>query len=431
MENNLEEKVERIKEIFYSIKDKVYVREEDNTIIVLPNQVYSLNESGIKIFKFLEKSKGQLEKILEKRKKDEKEKIVNDIENFLTSIESLIKEEIREDDSAGIAFEEFKKGFYTYPVLSEFAITHRCNLRCKFCYLKNYNTPEMDTKKAKRIIYKLKNEAKVPFVSFTGGEPLLRKDLEELVEYANSIGLKVNLISNGTLLTREKVKALKSAGLRSAQISLESPEKEIHNLLTGALSFDKTVSGIKNLVSEGIYVHTNTTINQLNYKSMYRYPKFIKENLGIKKFSANIIIPVGTAKEHPELWIDYANIGPIIDRIKEEAEKYGVEFIWYSPLPYCIYNPISKSLGSKSCAACHGLVSIDPEGFINPCSSYPERVGNWLKKDFKKIWFSKEALYFRNMEYLPEICQNCEYREICAGACPLYWKERGYGELKR
>ncbi len=428
---NKQNELSEIKSLFDSLKYRVYVREEDKTIIVPPNQVYSLNESGLKIFRFLEKTDGNIDKIIDEKPLDEKEKIINDIHSFLSSILSLIKEEIREDQTFGVEFEEFKKGFYTYPVLSEFAITHRCNLRCKFCYLKDYERPEMNTKSAKKIIYKLKNEAKVPFISFTGGEPLLRKDIEELIKYADSIGLKVNLISNGTLLTKNKVRKLKEAGLRSAQISLESPKREIHNQLTGANSFDKTVKGIKNLLEEGIYIHTNTTINKANYQSMYKYPKFIKEELGIKKFSANIIIPVGTAKEHPELWIDYKEIGPIIDKIKEESDKYGIEFIWYSPLPYCVYNPIAKGLGSKSCAACHGLVSIDPEGNINPCSSYPEKVGNWLKKDFKKIWFSKKALYFRDMEYLPEICQNCEYKEICAGACPLYWKEKGYGEIRQ
>ena len=425
-----EEKIiKSIEEKFNSIKDKIYVREEDSTIIVPPNQVYSLNKTGIRLIHSLYSFENNIQKLLKGRKEEEKEKILNDINSFLDSILDLIKENINEEDSSGIEFEEFKKGFYTYPVLSEFAITHRCNLRCKFCYLENYNTPEMSTKKAKKIILKLKNEAKVPFISFTGGEPLLRTDLEELIKYANSIGLKVNLISNGTLLTKERVISLKKAGLRSAQISLESPDEKIHNFLTGAKTFHLTVKGIKNLVKEGIYVHTNTTINKTNYQSMYEYPKFIKNELGIKKFSANIIIPVGTAKKNKELWLNYSEIGPIIDKIKEESEKEGVEFIWYSPLPYCIYNPIAKGLGSKSCAACHGLVSIDPEGYINPCSSYPERVGNWLKKDFKKIWFSKEALFFRNMEYLPEICQNCEYKEICAGACPLYWKERGYEEL--
>ena len=424
-----ENRIKTIKEKFKSIRDKIYVREEDSTIIVPPNQVYSLNKTGIKIINSLYASENNILILLKDRKEKEKEKILEDIDSFLNSILDLIKENIDEENSSGIEFEEFKKGFYTYPVLSEFAITHRCNLRCKFCYLENYNTPEMSTKKAKKIISKLKNEAKVPFISFTGGEPLLRDDLEDLIKYANSIGLKVNLISNGTLLTGERVLSLKEAGLRSAQISLESPHEEIHNSLTGANTFHLTVKGIKNLVKEGIYVHTNTTINKTNYQSMYEYPKFIKNELGIKKFSANIIIPVGTAKKNKELWLDYSEIGPIIDKIKEESEKVGVEFIWYSPLPYCIYNPIAKGLGSKSCAACHGLVSIDPEGFINPCSSYPERVGNWLKNDFKKIWFSKEALFFRNMEYLPEICQNCEYKEICAGACPLYWKERGYEEL--
>ncbi len=411
--------------IYTDIKDKIYIREEDNTIIIPPNQVYSLNESGIRILRYLNK-KGNLKQIIEKS--NEPEKVKSELYDFLNSIVSLLKEEIDEEQSSGIEFQEFKKGFYTYPVLSEFAITHRCNLRCKFCYLENYDTKEMSTKKAKKIILKLKNEAKVPFISFTGGEPLLRDDIEELIAYATEIGLKVNLISNGTLLTNEKVKSLKQVGLRSAQISLESPDRDIHNYLTGAKTFDKTVNGIKNLISNNIYVHTNTTINRYNYKSMYEYPDFAK-SIGLKKFSANIIIPVGTAKKNKKLWLDYSEIGDIIDRIKINADENGIEFIWYSPLPYCIYNPIAKGFGSKSCAACHGLVSIDPAGNINPCSSYPEKIGNWLKKDFKKIWFSEKALYFRDMDYLPEICKNCEYKEICAGACPLYWKERGYNEI--
>lgn len=423
MDNKISE--ETLKEIFLDIKDKIYIREEDKTIIIPPNQVYSLNESGIKLLNHLYKT-DNFKEIIDRSAEPEKTKI--ELFEFLTSIISLIKEELDEEKTAGIEFQEFKKGFYTYPVLSEFAITHRCNLRCNFCYLERYDTKEMSTKKAKKIILKLKTEAKVPFISFTGGEPVLRDDLEELMRYSVSIGLKVNLISNGTLLTEDKVKSLKKAGLRSAQISLESPEREIHNFLTNSKSFDKTVQGIKNLISQKIYVHTNTTINRYNFRSMFDYPEFAK-SIGLKKFSANIIIPVGTAKKHRELWLDYTEIGDIIDEIKMNADKHGIEFIWYSPLPYCIYNPISKGLGSKSCAACHGLVSIDPEGYINPCSSYPERVGNWLKQDFKKIWFSEKAVSFREMDYLPEICKNCEYKEMCTGACPLYWKTRGYNEI--
>jgi radical SAM protein with 4Fe4S-binding SPASM domain len=423
LDNKISE--ENLEEIFLEIKDKIYVREEDKTIIIPPNQIYSLNESGIKLLNYLNKT-GDLKEIIDRSSEPEKTKL--ELFEFLTSIISLMKEELDEEKTAGIEFQEFKKGFYTYPVLSEFAITHRCNLRCKFCYLEKYDTKEMSTKKAKKIILKLKTEAKVPFISFTGGEPVLRDDLEELMEYSVSIGLKVNLISNGTLLTEEKVKSLKKAGLRSAQISLESPEREIHNFLTNSKSFDKTVKGIQNLIAQNIYVHTNTTINRYNFKSMFDYPEFAK-SIGLEKFSANIIIPIGTAGKHEELWLDYTEIGDIIDEIKINADKYKIEFIWYSPLPYCIYNPISKGLGSKSCAACHGLVSIDPEGYINPCSSYPERVGSWLKKDFKKIWFSEKAVSFREMDYLPEICKNCEYKEMCAGACPLYWKARGYNEI--
>jgi len=414
-----------IDEFSSKLKEIVFFREEDRVLIIPPNQVYSLNETAVKLLKFLFEG-GSLSRIIETGGKQ----VSEDIISFLKDLKEIVEGQFREDNVHATEFEAYKKNFYSYPVLSEFSVTWSCNLDCKFCYRSWKHSPELTTLEAKRVIWMIKNQAKLPFISFTGGEPLLRKDIFKLIKYARSIGLKVNLISNGTLINSSVAKKLKKAGLGSAQISLESPFPEIHDELTRVKgSWESTVNGIKNLLSEGIYVHTNTTINKRNMESMLEYPRFVS-SMGIKKFSANLIIPVGEAKKHRNLWIRYQEIGDFLEEMKVRSSQYGVEFVWYSPLPYCIYNPVAKGLGAKSCAACHGLLSVDPQGNMLPCSSYPLKVGNILEHGFDKVWFSEEAMEFRNMGYLPERCKHCAFKEICAGACPLYWKAWGTEEIE-
>lgn len=408
------------------IKDKIFLREEDRSLIIPPNQVYSLNESALKILKFMF-SGGRVEEIIERTSNPEAAK---DLQVFFRTLRDMITGQFVEELTPGVEYVSYRKEFYTFPVLSEYAVTFRCNLRCKFCYLdEKVSCDELSTRKAKKILRILKEKAKVPFVSFTGGEPLLRSDLEELIAHAISLGMKTNLITNGSLISRARAKSLADAGLSSAQVSLEAPDEKLHNYLTGENSFKATLKGIEYLMAEGIYVHTNTTLNRANARAMLDFPAFIKF-LGLKKFSSNIMIPVGRAKKHLELYLSYREIGALIDSLRERASQEEVEFVWYSPLPYCIYNPVQKGVGAKNCAACHGLASVDPEGYLLPCSSYPRRVGNLLREEFEKIWFSKEALYFRKMEYLPEKCRCCSLKEMCAGACPLYWEAMGYEEIR-
>ncbi len=403
----------------------IYVREEDSVLIVPPNQVYSLNPSGVKLLSFLLRG-GSLRDI----EAAGGERALNDTLAFLQDLKDLVEGNFREDAVRATEFVPYRKNFYSYPVLSEFSITWRCNLDCRFCYRTWKESPELSTSQAKKIIWSIKYRAKLPFISFTGGEPLMRKDLLKLIKYARSIGLKVNLITNATLITEKIARKLKRAGLSSAQVSLEAPWAEVHDRLTGVPgSWKATVSGIKNLLSQGIYLHTNTTLNRENAEAMMDYPSFLKK-LGLKKFSANLIIPVGEAEKHRELWLSYSEVWKYVEKIKKRADEEGVEFVWYSPLPYCIYNPVAKGLGAKSCAACHGLLAVDPEGNVLPCSSYPEKVGNLLERDFREVWFSSKALYFRELKYLPSPCRTCPLQQSCAGACPLYWKAWGTKEIE-
>jgi radical SAM protein with 4Fe4S-binding SPASM domain len=320
--------------------------------------------------------------------------------------------------------EAFTFDFMSLPILGEIALTYRCNNRCLFCYAGCSPESDMETMPAglstsewKTIIDIFKNDAKIPFFSFTGGEPTLRTDLEELIRYAGSIGLETNLVSNGTLISEARAKSLRDAGLETAQISVESPHAATHDALTGRKgSHGETLAGIRALQKAGVEVQTNTTINTVNAADAPAMPAFLK-TLGIERFAMNMYIPLG----RKDLFIDYANIGPIVDRVRKAAFNADLTFYWYSPTPFCRYNPIARGMGNKSCAACDGLISVSPKGEILPCSSWSRPLGNLLEKPLKEIWFSEAALKYKHKEYAPPECKACSAFSACQGACPIYW----------
>jgi len=255
-----------------------------------------------------------------------------------------------------------------------------------------------------------------------------RRDLPALIRYAKQLGLRVNLITNGTTATRRRVRAWVRAGLDSAQVSLEGSCPEVHDRLTQVPgSFARTLRGLDNLRAAGLQVHTNTTINRVNAGDLLRLVDLLA-TLGLSRFSMNLVIPTGAASD-PSLWVSYSEIGDLVQQVKREARERGLEFLWYSPTPYCLFNPLAHGLGNKGCAACDGLLSVAPNGDVLPCSSYPEPVGNLLRQPFPEVWHSSAACFHQSKQHAPPPCHGCEHFAFCQGACPLYWQARGWGEL--
>jgi radical SAM protein with 4Fe4S-binding SPASM domain len=329
-----------------------------------------------------------------------------------------------------VEYVPYNRYFYNYPILSEIAVTYRCNASCEFCYIDGKDkVEELLTEEMKIILFKIKEEAKVPSVSFTGGEPTLRADLFELIKYARSINLRVNLITNGVNIDERYARLLKDAGLNSVQISLESGDKDEHEYLTKVKgSFNKVLSAIKYIKDNGIFVHTNTTINRLNKQSLAKLVDISKE-LGTNRLSMNMLMPCGNAANNKDLWVSYTEIGEIVREVGFYAKEKGVEFMWYSPTPFCIFNPVEYGLGNKTCAAAHGLLSVNPLGDILPCSSLNISLGNLLKNNFDEIWFSKKALYYRMLEFAPSSCKSCSLFYVCGAGCPIYFEKVGLSEI--
>lgn len=410
------------------IKPHVYVRDIDRLLILIPNQAYGLNESGVRIMKYL--LKGHTVSEFLRQVGDDAAKR-REIHHFFCDLRAIVSGCLRDHEPRmAIDYHEFRGDINGYPVLSEIAVTYRCNLRCEFCYVGDHDARELGTLDMKKIVSRIYNEAMIPSVSFTGGEPLLRGDIVALIAHAVRTGLWTNLITNGTLLSRDLIRALVGAGLSSAQVSLEGPSAAIHDAITGiAGAFESATRGVEMLRDAGIPVHTNTTLSKNNIRHATEIVTLVKR-LGLSRLSMNLVIPCGRAGANHGLWIPYSEIGDRVLEVKRCAEAQGIRFLWYSPVPLCMFNPIAHGLGNKACAAITGLLSVDPAGNVIPCSSWREPVGSLLERGFGEIWASPGAIHCKNADYAPDECRQCTHIAACKGACPLYWRALGKGEIR-
>jgi radical SAM protein with 4Fe4S-binding SPASM domain len=419
-----------IQDFLRTTKDVIHLREIDRILIIRPNKIQHLNESAFEMLDALYNKKRPANTIisaLAKKYRISAAQLEGDLLALLQSIRAIMSDDY---SAPMIDTIDFDPDSISFPVLSEIALTYRCQNRCDFCYAsspyRGQSVAEMSTSQVKVIIDKIFHEAHVPTVSFTGGEPTLRDDLPELIRYAQSIGMRTNLITNGIRCAdKEYCAALADAGLKSAQVSLESHRESLHNSIVGNRhAYRRTLQGVHSLKEAGIHTHTNTTICQKNRDTLIPFVGFIKKEFDPSYLSMNMIIKTGMAKIH-ERDITYSSIGELIKPVINFCETVGITFVWYSPTPYCIFNPVDHNLGSKSCACVSGLLSVNPAGDIIPCSSFDRGIGNLLKHSFEYIWNSDEALYWRDRKYIPPVCRGCEYEILCGGACPLYWETAG------
>ncbi|MBI5305889.1 MAG: radical SAM protein [Chloroflexi bacterium] len=455
-----------------STREYIFIRPEDRLLILRPNKTYHLNATATEMLHALyTRERVDADAVVREiaaRYHAPLEQIENDLDKLLDSLRWMLQN--KPTRGAAVRRTPFGSHAIKFPVLSEIALTYRCNNRCTFCYAsapdRAHDLPEMTTDEIKRIIDKIVTQAKVPTISFTGGEPTLHRDLPDLIAYAKSKQMRVNLITNGTRCANaEFVAELKRAGLDSAQVSLEAADEAVHNrIVANPRAYTQTVQGIRNLKAAGIHTHTNTTINQHNRDHLRGLIDFLAA-LGQEYLSMNMVIRTGNAvaRKNSEfkiknsdalpkaeggfqnskfdiqdsdarsnhefrisnLEIGYRDIGQLVLELKKHSETRGLRFVWYSPVPYCLFNPAQHGLGSQSCAAADGLLSINPAGDVLPCSSFEQGIGNLLRDDFDAIWQTRTARYWRRKEFLPPDCRGCEMANLCCGACPLYWDEVG------
>ena len=312
------------------------------------------------------------------------------------------------------------------PLVVSYNLTRKCNLKCSHCYINATQKElegELNTEESKRLIDQIANVSR-PLLILSGGEPLLRKDVYELVQYGTEKGLRMGLGSNGGLIDQKAAGRLKEAGIKTVSISLDSNLPKQHDEFRGVVgSWDKAIRAIKELRDNDILVQVNTTLTQQNYDQIDDIMA-LTEDIGVENFHLFFLVPTGRGAK-------MADISPAMyeDMIKGTFAKTHKHRLNVRPSCAPQFMRIAKDMGLdmrqwiRGCIAGMYYCRVYPNGDVTPCPYLPIKLGNIREKTFGEIWFNSPILKdLRNPERLKGKCGACEYKAVCGGC-----RARAYG----
>lgn len=284
-----------------------------------------------------------------------------------------------------------------------------CNQQCVHCYAAGQSyadEQELSAAEWKAVIDKCR-EAGIPQLTFTGGEPTMREDLFELIDYASWFVTRLN--TNGRKLSPEYCKELKRVSLDSMQITFYSCDSAVHNSLVGAEGYDDTLKGIENALAADMNISINTPLCSVN-KDYIKTLEFLREK-GVIYVSCSGLITTGKAgtgsSEAMQLGKD--EIKSILTEAASYCFGHGMELSFTSPgwldEEFCRETGIAM----PSCGACLSNMAVTPGGNAVPCQSWlsDDILGNMLEQDWDSIWNSEACVQRRNASAKME------------GICPL------------
>lgn len=330
----------------------------------------------------------------------------NDLWNMINLFTSISNKEETSIDIGQMSIGDYAK-FMRAPHRMDLMISSmkkdekwNCNQKCLHCYAANQNyaeTKELSTEEWKKVIDICRKNC-IPQLTFTGGEPTLREDLVELVDYSKWFVTRLN--TNGVLLTKKLCKKLYEASLDSVQITLYSDRADIHNKLVGSNNFDKTVAGIKNALEAGLNVSINTPLCSLNkdYTSTLKFAK----SLGITYASCSGLIISGNAKKKDSVstQLTESQITKAVSDACKYVYKNSMELSFTSP-GWIKEEKLKKlKLDIPSCGACLSNMAISPDGNVMPCQSWLGKdasLGNILDTKWSTIWNSPKCKKYRKI----------------------------------
>lgn len=296
-------------------------------------------------------------------------------------------------------------------------LTDACNLKCRYCF--NWDQPDApripldDVCGILEAAYRERNR----YVSITGGEPFLYKPIFKVLDFAHGLGYWITILSHGGLLDAARVELLKSYWRLRVRISVDGPDRETHDALRGAGTFDTTMSKIDLLVRNGINVGIGVTVSEHNVDAL---PDILAMCLE-KKVAFVRCVPVSrvnkgraarvTADLHEQL------LAGMIDFALRHPERID------RPDPVAATVPASiPALTTRRCMAGKRFFGIRPNREIVPCpliAGHPDvpRVTFTGPESFEELGRQMDALFAGMTNRLEGICATCEFRSVCYGGC--------------
>lgn len=305
-------------------------------------------------------------------------------------------------------------------------VTARCNHDCLHCYnvWKNRapyagTTRELDTASLLALVGRLKVELGLESLTLTGGEPLLRPDLPELVGALRELGLGLNLITNGTLLDAAALDRLTPGKIDVFELPLLAAGAALHDRLSGAPgAHERVLEAIAELKLRGELVVVVFVATELN-RASFRETAELAFALGADALMLNRFNPGGSGAEHlAELQASPAALQALLDEAEELSARYDFQISCSIAMPPCLIDTTRYArLSFGFCAAGteRAYYTVDPGGRLRPCNHSPTVLGDLREASVAALLESETMLAF--LEARPERCGGCRLERECLGGC--------------
>lgn len=299
--------------------------------------------------------------------------------------------------------------------------TSSCNISCQHCGSDcqiNHDIVEMPAEDYLSVMRKVADRYDVSkiMVVITGGEPLLRKDLDFVGAELKKMGYNWGMVSNGYAMTADRLKSLLNSGLRSITISLDGLE-ENHDWMRGRKGcFEKAVNAIKMIVAApNLTYDVVTCVNQRNILQLDGLKKFLVK-IGVKRWRLFMIDPIGRAAQNEELLLDSAQFKYVLDFIHATLSEGEIMCSFGCDGLLGAYETKVRN-GFFFCHAGIHVASILANGDIGACPNINRGFvqGNIYKDDFIDVWENKFSDYRNREVFKTGICKTCELWKWCRG----------------
>jgi len=323
--------------------------------------------------------------------------------------------------------------------------TIRCNLTCAHCRRIESDEQahrDITTVQAKVLIEQLaelgRGQPVMPVLVFSGGEPLCREDIFELVRYARSVGITAALATNGTLIDKTVAEQISDSGIARVAVSLDGATAEVHNKLRQLEgSFERAIEGIGYLREQKVPFQINITLTKHNAGQLEEVYDLAK-SLGAVAVHIFMLVPVGCGQSLAET--DMLSPEQYERKLLEICEMDGRGELQMKVTCGPHYERVIRQQGlyksragaahgrgdvpgrsghkgtSKGCLAGLGVLFVGHQGDVFPCGYLPVNCGNVLEKKLSDIWYGSEDLArMRDSSKLEGKCGVCEYRDVCGG----------------
>lgn len=324
--------------------------------------------------------------------------------------------------------------FRQAPLLLIWEITRACALACRHCRAsaEDIRHPgELSLDEGKKLLDDVKAMG-TPLVIFTGGDPLQRDDLEDLVRHAKSIGLRAGAIPAATWrLTKDRVKSLKEAGLDQMAISLDGPDAKRHDDFRRVEgTFTKAMDGARWAREVGLPLQVNTVFGAWNFHEFDAMSELV-QSLGIVFWEVFLLVPTGRGVELPGMTPDQVEVlfGKLYDLAQranfivkitegQHFRRYVAQRTGGSPARHGHPGHPSPRLmlGPNAVNAGRGFCFVDHVGGVFPSGFLTVECGNVRRQPVHEIYRNSPVFrQLRDASLLKGRCGRCEFREYCSG----------------